>query len=282
MPVAASLSGPSVIVKRLGIQVTADGQLEQQIQDEVARSIPFEPGNVSLSYQVLMENDAEMDVLLVAAQNEMMQSHVKVLKAAGKVPQIMDVDLLALQNCFEANYEIPAADIVALVNIGASMMNINIVQDGKPLFARDVPVGGLQFTEALAKELHVGFDQADEVKINGQLPHKADGTAIGASVEAILRPTSESLILEIKKTFEYFQATSQASENISTIYVSGGTSKLTGLLDTLRMEIGLPVDALNPFRRIEMPHGLANEAALRGHAPEMAVAVGLALRGVEG
>jgi type IV pilus assembly protein PilM len=284
--VAASVSGPAVIVKRLTIPSVADDELYQRIREEAARNIPFDVAEVSLSYQLLAENETEMDVLLVAARKDKIQSYTAALTKAGKAPQIMDVDAFALQNCFDANYEPRSSDPIAIVNIGASLMNIIIFQSEKPLFTRDVPVGGNQFTEAIAEELHLSFDEADELKIKGKSPNglavrseaPVDATA-EHQMDAVLGPVFLRLVMEIRKTFDFFRATS-SGESISAIYIAGGTAKLAGLASLIASDLNLPVESLNPFRHITIPTSLENEKNIREHALEMAVAVGLALRGV--
>src|SRR5216683_3339949 len=108
--------------------------------------------------------DAPMDVLLVAVKKDKILNHTNVLAQAGKTPVVVDIDAFGLQNCFEVNYEPDAGQTVALLNIGASVMNINIVRGGIPLFTRDVSVGGNQYTDALQKELDLSFEDAERLK----------------------------------------------------------------------------------------------------------------------
>src|SRR5262249_719925 len=113
---------------------------------------------------------ARMDVLLVAVKKDKILNHTNVLAQAGKTPVIVDIDAFGLQNCFEVNYEPDGGQTVALLNIGASVMNINIVRGGIPLFTRDVSVGGNQYTDALQKELDLSFEDAERLKKGETLP----------------------------------------------------------------------------------------------------------------
>jgi type IV pilus assembly protein PilM len=176
------------------------------------------------------------------------------------------------------NYEPQASQTVALLNIGASTMNINIVQGTRSVFTRDVSVGGNQYTSLLQKELGLTFDQAEAVKRGGALPSEADGRDLPQVLESI----SDILALEIQKTFDFYRATSDEGEGgVQKIFVSGGGSKLPGLADFLTSRFELPVEHFDPFRRIKIDARRYDAEYLKEIIPEMAVAVGLALRGVE-
>ena len=101
----------------------------------------------------------------MAVKKDKILNHTNVLAQAGKTPVVVDIDAFALQNCFEVNYEPDPSQVVALLNIGASVMNINIVRGGMPLFTRDVSVGGNQYTDALQKELDLSFEDAENLKM---------------------------------------------------------------------------------------------------------------------
>jgi type IV pilus assembly protein PilM len=269
--VATAVSGHSVIVKRVPMPFMAEEELYDRIQSEASQHIPFDVADVNLSYQVFESEGPQMDVLLVAAKKDKILNHTNVLAQAGRTPTVVDIDAFALQNCFEVNYEMPG-QTVALLNIGASVMNINIVRDGIPLFTRDVSVGGNQYTDALQKELDLSFEDAERLK-------KGESIA-GVSEEqrsSVLRSVSDILILEIQKTFDFFRATA-TGENIQHIFVAGGTARVPGLLDLLREEFAVTVEELDPIRRIVINPGKHNESRLRELAPRLAIAVGLALR----
>ncbi len=136
--VATSVSGHSVIVKRVPLPLMTEEELYDRIPSEASQHIPFDIADVNLSYQLLESMDSQMDVLLVAVKKDKILNHTNVLAQAGKTPVVVDIDAFGLQNCFEINYEPDAGQTVALLNIGASVMNINIVRGGVPLFTRDV------------------------------------------------------------------------------------------------------------------------------------------------
>jgi type IV pilus assembly protein PilM len=270
--VATSVSGHSVIVKRVPLPLMTEDELYDRIPSEASQHIPFDIADVNLSYQLLESMDSQMDVLLVAVKKDKILNHTNVLAQAGKTPVVVDIDAFGLQNCFEVNYEPDAGQTVALLNIGASVMNINIVRGGVPLFTRDVSVGGNQYTDALQKELDLSFEDAERLKRGDSLPSVTD-----EQKQQILRSVSDILTLEIQKTFDFFRATA-SGENIQRIVVAGGTARVPGLVDLLREEFAMPVEELNPFRKVLIDPGKHSDDQIREMAPRLAIAVGLALR----
>ena len=271
--VATSVSGHSVIVKpRVPLPLMSEEELYDRIQTEASQHIPFDIADVNLSYQHLDSVDSQMEVLLVAVKKDKILNHTNVLAQAGKTPSVVDIDAFALQNCFEYNYDPDPAQTSALLNVGASVMNINIIRGGIPLFTRDVSVGGNQYTDALQKELDLNFDDAERLKKGEALAGVTDehrGT--------IVRSVSDILILEIQKTFDFFRATA-SGESIQRIYVAGGTARVPGMMDLLREEFTVPVEEIYPFRKVVINPARHNEDEIRELAPRLAIAVGLALR----
>jgi type IV pilus assembly protein PilM len=272
--VATSVSGHSVIVKRITLSATSDAEIASAIPYEAQQHIPFDVADVNLSYQVMgpAATGTGTDVMMVAAKREKILNHTNVLSQAGRVPVVVDIDALALQNAFEANYDPAPGALVALLNIGASTMNINIVRDGVPLFTRDVSVGGNQYTDTLKKELDLSFEDAELLKQGRPLPN--------VSLEAArphLRSVSEILLLEIQKTFDFFRQTT-SSENIQAIYLAGGTAKVEGLLELLKEEFNVPIEMMDPFRRVHIDPSRFDPGYTAEIAPCVCVATGLALR----
>jgi type IV pilus assembly protein PilM len=202
----------------------------------------------------------------------------QVLQLAGKLPAIIDVDAFALQNCYEINYEPSPDQSVALLNIGASTMNINILHGVRSVFTRDVSVGGNQYTALLQKELGLTFEQAEAVKRGAMIPGETEQRDLAEVLETV----SDILALEIQKTFDFYRATSDDGEGtVQKILLSGGGSKLPGLTEFLANRFGVEVEAFNPFRQIKVDARRFDSDYMREVMPELAVAVGLALRGVD-
>ena len=273
--VAAGVSGHSVIVKRVVLPAATPAEVDASIQFDAEQYIPFQMSEVNLDYQVIGDagtQDPSMEVLLVAAKKDKIHNHTNVISMAGRTPHVVDIDAFALQNAFEANYNVNPHSTVALLNIGASLMNINITKGGMPLFIRDVSVGGHQYTDILQKELQLSFHEAEDLKL---------GRRGGSEIEMAL-PLMESitdmLIMEVQKTFDFFRET-YPNEAIDRVMISGGTSRILGFAQKLEEAFGYPTEVLDPFKSITLgPKVDARKVASLG--PSLAVAVGLALRGV--
>jgi len=215
---------------------------------------------------------------MAACKSDKIANVKQAIQLAGKQPVIIDVDAFALQNCYELNYQPRAGEVVALLNIGAATMNINILNGSRSVFARDASVGGSQYTSLLQRELGLSFEQAEGVKRGMPLPEGVEPKPIQPIIETV----SETLALEMKKTVDFYRATAQDGEGtIQKILIAGGGSKLPGLADFLGRRFDIPVEVFDPFRQIEVDERKFDPDYMREIVPEMAVAVGLALRGVE-
>jgi type IV pilus assembly protein PilM len=186
----------------------------------------------------------------------------------------VDVDVFALQNCYEINYGIDPGRVVALLNVGASIMNINIIKGATSIFNRDIAVGGNQFTDAIQKDLNLSFEQAEALKRGEQV----EGIS-PESVRPILQTVCENIALEVQKTFDFFRATS-SEDRIDRIFLSGGTSKVQGLQDLLSNRFEAGVEFLNPFNSITYNPRDFDPDYINDIAPLSAIAVGLAVRRV--
>ncbi len=272
--VATSVSGPSVSAKRITVAATTEEELQNAIAYEAQQQIPFDMAEVNLSYVPLgpAATGSGMDVMVVAVKREKIRNQTDVLSQAGKTPLVVDIDAFALQNAFEVNYDAAPDQTIALLNIGASIMTINIVRGGTPLFPRDVTMGGSQYTDTLQKELELPFEDAERLKKGGEVPNVSP-----EAKSAHIRAVSEILLLEIRRTFDFFRQTS-ASDNIQQIYVAGGTARVEGLIDLLKEEFNVPVEIMNPFRRISIGEEKIDRDFVEENAPRMTIAMGLALR----
>ena len=198
--VATAVSGHSVIVKKISLPSMSDQELAETIEKEAAQHIPFDLADVSLDYQILSDEEVgspQMDVLLVAVKKDKILNYTNVLSMSGRTPAIVDIDALALQNCYEYNYQPAPTQVVALLNLGASGMIINIVKGTTPLFPRDVSVGGHQYTDSLQKELDLSFDDAESLKLGNKV-----GTVSEDAKQQILQQVTEALRQEFSMPVE--------------------------------------------------------------------------------
>ncbi|MEO8434498.1 MAG: type IV pilus assembly protein PilM [Pyrinomonadaceae bacterium] len=276
--VAAGVSGHSVIVKNIILPQMSEDELQESFSWHAEEHIPFDISDVNLDYQITGNASDALQVLLAACKRDKIANLKQAIQLAGKQPAVIDVDAFALQNCYELNYEPQPGQIVALLNIGASTTNINILNGTRSVFTRDASVGGNQYTGLLQKELGLTFEQAEAVKRGMAIPEGVEQRAI----EPILETVSDILALEIQKTMDFYRATAEDGESaVQKILISGGGSKLTGLMEYLAHRFEIPVEVFDPFRQIRVDARSFDPDYMREVVPEMAIAVGLALRGVE-
>jgi type IV pilus assembly protein PilM len=276
--VAAGVSGHSVIVKNIVLPQMSEEELQESFSWHAEEHIPFDIADVNLDYQVTGNSSDALHVLMAACKSDKIANVKQAIQLAGKHPVIIDVDAFALQNCYELNYQPKAGEVVALLNIGAATMNINILNGARSVFARDASVGGSQYTSLLQKELGLTFEQAERVKRGMPLPEGLESRPIQPIIETV----SDILALEVKKTMDFYRATAQVGgETIQKILIAGGGSKLPGLADYLAKRFEIPVEVFDPFKQIEVDSRKFDPDYMREVIPEMAIAVGLALRGVE-
>jgi type IV pilus assembly protein PilM len=276
--VAAGVSGHSVIVKNIVLPHMSDEELQESFSWHAEEHIPFDIGDVNLDYELTSRSSESLHVLMAACKSDKINNVKQAIQLAGKQPVVIDIDAFALQNCYEVNYQPRQGEIVALLNVGAATMNINILNGTRSIFARDASVGGSQYTGLLQKELGISFEQAESVKRGMALPDGVEPKPIQPIIEAV----SETLALEVKKTFDFYRTTAQESEvTIQKILLAGGGSKLPGLPEFLAARFDIPVEVFDPFRQIEVDATKFDPDYMREIVPEMAIAVGLALRGVE-
>jgi len=272
---ATSLSGHSVIIKKISLPAMSAEELAESIRWEAEQYVPFDINDVNLDYVVLEGGAGDtMDVLLVAVKKDKISDYTSVITQAGKTPLLVDVDAFALQNAFEANYPIEPGRVVALVNIGASVTNVNVLSGSNTIFWRDISFGGNQYTDAIQKQLSVSFDQAEALK-KGEAA--ADHPV--SDVLPILRSVSDDLAQELQKTFDFFIATT-STEKIDQLFIAGGSSRVVNLDSQLKERFGIPVEIMNPFRQVDTAGAPVTAEWLTDNAPSLAVAVGLAIRHV--
>jgi type IV pilus assembly protein PilM len=275
--VVTGVSGHSVIIKNIVLPRMSREELEESIDWHAEEHIPYDLADVSLDYQITAETSEATHVLIAACKRERIDNMRQAIQLSGRQPIVIDVDTFALQNCYEANYHPMESDVVTLLNIGASTMNVNIVKGSRSLFTRDITVGGSQFTDVLQRSLGLSYQQAEAVKRGAGSVPNADEKAI----EPLISNVTEIVANEIQKTFDFYRATSDDSHTVvQKILISGGGSKLQGLAQELSARLELPVEVLNPFRNIKVDNRKFDPGYISEIMPEMAVAVGLAIRGV--
>ncbi len=274
--VALSISGHSVIIKKLSLPLMRAEELEDQIPWEAEQHIPFEINDVEIDYEILARHEdlGQMDVLLVAAKKSEIADYTQIAREAKLKPVVVDIDAFAMQNVYEMNYGITAGETVALLNVGASLTTLNIIKGPVTMFTRDVSNGGNQITEEIQKQLNVSFEQAETYKTGGAI----DSTeVVPQEVEAIVEQAVDALSGEIQRSLDFYIATT-SGEDISRVFIAGGTSKIGSLIQAIEKRARVPVEPLDPFRRLILDERQFEMGVLRSMAPQACVSVGLGLR----
>ncbi|MBI4437211.1 MAG: type IV pilus assembly protein PilM [Candidatus Omnitrophica bacterium] len=271
--VHSAIGGQSVIIRYIQLPRMSREELRSSIEFEADKYIPFNVKDVILDCQVLEEKEELNKILavLVAAKKEAVNHHLSLLQEAGLEVDLLDVDTFAIANAFEhfLGTQSPTT-IHALLDLGAKTTNTSILRGSTSLFSRDVPIGGDDFTQAIAEKLNLEMEAADVLKCSG--------TKSSEELLALVNTPLENLVGELRLSFDYFE--NQYDKRVERLYLSGGSSRLTGLLDYLRKSFNTEALFWNPLEGISVPsHG--NFAKLKDAKEGLAVGVGLALRGVE-
>ncbi|MDX9999675.1 MAG: type IV pilus assembly protein PilM [Polyangia bacterium] len=275
--VAIAVGGHSVIIKKIAVPQMTEGELKEQIRWEAEHHVPFDPQDVQIDYQVLSQENAQgqMDLLLVAAKNELLNDYAAVVRDAQLKPVVIDLAAFAVQNTFERNYGFHPEDTIALINVGASLSTISIVTGGATNFTREVTIGGNAFTEEIQKQLGVGFEEAEAYKLGAVNP--GAGSVVPGDVERQLQRVSEMMAGEFQRSLDFYLATT-AGSSLSKIYLSGGSAQVSSLRRAVAAKSRLEVDVMDPFLSVKVDQSRFDMPYLRAQAPLAVVAFGLALR----
>jgi type IV pilus assembly protein PilM len=270
---ACSVSGNSVIIRKISLPAMPPEELEDQIHWEAEQYIPFDINDVNIDFQILAsdQNDpSKMEVLLVASKKEIINDYLAVFNEAGINLAVVDVDSFAIQNAFELNYDIGSENVVALINIGASIMNLNIVKNDVSLFTRDVQMGGNLYTEEIQKQFGVSSEEAEKMKIS-------EASSDPAKLKDTISRVNETLAMEMRRSLDFYNTTAGEGK-INNVYISGGGAKTPMLVEAVQQRLGLPVEILNPFLNVKINEKEFDPEYLNEIGPLVTVAVGLATR----
>ena len=270
---ACSVSGNSVIIRKISLPAMPPEELEDQIHWEAEQYIPFDINDVNIDFQILAsdQNDpSKMEVLLVASKKEIINDYLAVFNEAGINLAVVDVDSFAIQNAFELNYDIGSENVVALINIGASIMNLNIVKNDVSLFTRDVQMGGNLYTEEIQKQFGVSSEEAEKMKIS-------EASSDQSKLKETISRVNETLAMEMRRSLDFYNTTAGEGK-INNVYMSGGGAKTPMLVEAVQQRLGLPVEILNPFLNVKINEKEFDPEYLNEIGPLVTVAVGLATR----
>ncbi len=308
----SALSGESIIVRYIqNMPSMPEEEVKNAVRWAAEEYIPYSIDEVNIDAAIQGQSSAEsgeeVDVLLVSAKKDLVDSHVSLISDAGLTPIIVDLVSFAFVNCYEINYEPSPDDVIALVNIGASTTNINIYQGRTSRFSRDIAVAGDNITTALQNKLGIGFSEAEQLKISVGIPaeeprseettspeaslletirgnvdkltrEELEAESTEATAARIIRNSINNVINEIRRSIQFFE-NQPKGKPVKKLIIGGGTSRMKGLVDYFGNQIGLGVEIINPFNRISASTKDIDNEVL-DNKESLAVGIGLALRKV--
>lgn len=270
--VVAAVSGRAVIVKRITMNRLSAEDAHQAVTWEAEQHVPYDINDVSLDFEILgpAANDPkQMQVLLVAAKKDMVMSFSDLIREAGLDPLIVDVDSFAAQNALEANYSLAPEEVIATLNVGAEITNINITQGGVPYFTKDIQLGGHTFIETAQRKFNLSQSEAGSAV-------RGEGSA-GVEITPVIEQACEGLATALERAQAYLRTAGEAGA-ISRILICGGAALTPGLPEFLNRRFGVPAEIANPLSRIQYDPVLFTGQDVMQVAPQLTVAIGLALR----
>jgi type IV pilus assembly protein PilM len=282
--VVSSVSGNQVIVRYVKFSKMSREDLSKTLPFEAEPYIPFDIREVDLSFSILNDitedGQKKMEVLLVAAKKDVLQSRVEIFEELGLRTIVIDLDALALANAYEINCDPEVSESVLLVNIGNTITNMAIVENKVPRVVRDIFIAGSSFTKAIQKNIGCDLKTAEDLKmrysilVTSEEKEKtlAENQKEALQVSSALIPVTRDLIGEIQRSIDFY-ISQNPDRSISRILLSGGTANLKNLDKMLHQELKLPVELFNPLKNI-----LGGDVIPENVATNFAIAVGLALR----
>jgi type IV pilus assembly protein PilM len=272
--IAFSISGYSVIIKKITLPALSEKELAMSIDYEAQQHIPFDIKEVNLDFQIMDSEGKHSDimpVLLAAAKKETLNAYLEVFALAGLTPCVADVAAFALGNAYETKYRLDSSP-VALINLGAGQITIHVLNEKGPIFTRDIFLGGRQVTDHIQSSLNLSFEEAEKIKLQGtKTPDQLD------QIAPFFLSLIQTWMEEIKKVFD-FLAASEPENRPERIFLSGGSSLIPGLPQVFSKGLGLPVELFNPFSQVMIDPETFDPSYLQNVGPQMAIAFGLALR----
>lgn len=276
--VASSVSGHSVIIRKISLPIMTDAELDSSIQWEAEQYIPFDISEVNIDFQILgpdSKDPSQMNVMLVAAKKDFVDDYTAVFTEAGLDPVVMDIDCFAVENMFDYNYGFVEGEVVALIDLGASATSVNVLKGDTSVFTRDIQAGGNLLSEELQKRLGISSEEAERVKLGDREIADVDSD----SIDEILSDAVESLVQEVQRSLDFFTATS-SEDKVSKIYLTGGVSGSDKVRSILEDRLGIAAERVDPFRNVTVNDKQFDKDYLDAIGPMFSVAAGLAMRKV--
>lgn len=272
---AVAVAGSAVIIKQITMPANLDeNELEDQVQLEAGQYIPYPIEEVSLDFEVLGPvpgNDEMVSILLAASRSENVELRVSALELGGLTAKVVDVEAFAMENAFRLIAEqlsVPKGNLVALVDVGATMTTLNVLRDQRSVYTREQVFGGKQLTDEVMRRYGMSYEEAGQAKRQGGLPESYD-------IE-VLEPFKENMTQQISRLLQFFYAGSEFNR-VDQMVLAGGCAAITGIADMIEEQLGVPTVIANPLANMSLSPRVKAQA-LQQDAPALMIACGLALR----
>ncbi len=273
--VVTAVGGRSVIVKKIIMDKMTAADAQEAILWEAEQHVPFDIDDICLDFQIVKDDVGanQMEILLVAAKKETIQGHAELIREASLLPVIIDVDAFAVQNAWEAANGGASDEVVGLLNVGADVTSICVVQRGVPYFTRDLAVGTNRFVEEVQKEFGVGVDEARAIVADPLAHEDIDADRLIDIVQEV----ADDLATGIERSLSFLR-TSGDAESIDRVVLSGGGARFPGLGDFLKEHHGFAVDLGDPLLGISYDDEVFEDYEVEKISPLLTVGIGLGLR----
>ncbi|KAF0205778.1 MAG: type IV pilus assembly protein [Gallionellaceae bacterium] len=274
--VSLALPAAAVISKKILLPSgLREDELEVQVESEANQYIPFALEEVNLDFQVIgvsPTNPEEIEVLLAASRKANVEDRVAAAQAADLKTIVVDVEPYAAEAAFEqVRTQLPGGAIdqcIALVDIGANVMNVNVLRNGQSVYMRDQQIGGAQLTQQIQNAFGLSAEDAEAAKRNGGLPDNYESE--------ILTPFRENVATEVTRALQFFFTSTQFNE-VNYIVLAGGCASLSGLDDAVATRTQVSTLVANPFAQMTLSSRI-KPRQLQMDAPALMIACGLAMR----
>lgn len=269
--VAVAVGGRDVIIKKISVDRMKESDAVEVVKWEAQQYVPFEIEGVEIDFQVLdPDSDGlQMDVLLVAAKRELVESKIGLLADAGLEASMIDVDAFALHNAFALNYPDAMEGVVGLVNIGNEVTNVNFVVDGVPLLTRDLNFGTRRFREDLQRDRGLSADEAEAIVRNPDA---------GGDLESYVVNRGEEIAVGVERAAAFMQSGGSDAGEMKRLFISGGGGRIRGLVDAVGTRLNMEPEIVNPMQKLRVADDVFDTVNVDDVAPVVSLAVGLALR----
>ncbi len=272
---AISIAGHGIISRIISMAPVPPADFKKALRSEVETHIPHDINEIYYDgIRTGVVEDNKERVILIAARQDLVGDFMQVAQTAGIRPMSVEIDASALANIFEVNYPEELGQTVALLNIGASKVNVVILSKGVISFFRDIPNGGNFITEEITRRLKVSFQQAESLKSGEQT---GDDSILPQQVEEVVADVAKNMVSDIQRVFDYY-GNINPEDKIQKIFLTGGTTRSHTFVTTVKSLMAIAVEKMNPFKEIVVPPSVLTHEQMEADAHIAAVSLGLALR----